>query len=339
MGLYLEKLPLLLTFRRYSFMQTGYDADDIYMMVEDEFQTVAQSFTHHLHHAEYVRLKKKARQTPLPISCQPVEGMHTEVKRKLEAKGLYERQNGAVNSMVARAARGISDDEEEETIERDPWQGTSLAGLMASDASQKRTALLGLDKMSSSTRAAKGFSRGERDLRGKQEEMKSILEISGRETNRSWTASAHPQAFLHKVDVEEGEDGDLDTGPKVVAEPRPRKVGLGQLERPENTKDVDMLLAAPRNSITKTSRSLSRSEALAKTSPAAESSRPFSRFVSISKRSKIDDLDEFHESLRGDSPTHPKPTLTSTNKSRLGRKEVDDKERKARLNQVPTFLV
>jgi hypothetical protein len=67
-------------------MQEGYDADDIFMIVEDEFQTVAQSFTHHLHHAEYVRMKKKARTVPPPTSAIPLDGMRAETRNKLKAK-------------------------------------------------------------------------------------------------------------------------------------------------------------------------------------------------------------------------------------------------------------
>ncbi|RMZ90288.1 hypothetical protein DV736_g2469, partial [Chaetothyriales sp. CBS 134916] len=51
-------------------MQEGYDADDIWMMVEDEFQTLAHSFTRHLHHAEYKRLMIKAKHDAPPKALQ-----------------------------------------------------------------------------------------------------------------------------------------------------------------------------------------------------------------------------------------------------------------------------
>src|ERR1700733_2480314 len=139
-------------------MHEGYDADDIFMVVEDEFQTVAQSFTHHLHHAEYGRMKKKARMASPPTPTIPLDGMRAETRNRLEAKNLSSRQNRAIKDMI-----GVTDlaspeeEEEEEEKANDPWQGTSLAGLMSKDGTQARTALIGLEQIPSSTRAARGF--------------------------------------------------------------------------------------------------------------------------------------------------------------------------------------
>ena len=44
-------------------MHPGLNADDIYVMVEDEFLATAQLYTQHLHQAEYQRLKALARVT------------------------------------------------------------------------------------------------------------------------------------------------------------------------------------------------------------------------------------------------------------------------------------
>src|SRR4051812_120277 len=81
-------------------MHEGYDADDIFMIVEDEFQSVAQSFTHHLHHAEYVRMMKKARTASPPTPAIPLNGIRAETRNKLEAKNLSSRQNKAVKDMI-----------------------------------------------------------------------------------------------------------------------------------------------------------------------------------------------------------------------------------------------
>src|SRR4051812_44977648 len=95
-------------------MHEGYDADDIFMVVEDEFQTVAQSFTHHLHHAEYVRMKKKARTASSPTSAMPLNGMRTEMRNKLEAKNLSSRQNRAIKDMIGVTGLNSPVEEEEE---------------------------------------------------------------------------------------------------------------------------------------------------------------------------------------------------------------------------------
>jgi hypothetical protein len=140
-------------------MRPGYDADDIYKMVEDELQAVAQIFTHHLHAAEYKRLKKKAREAP-PRTMGMLPGLSPsapkEVKRKFEVMALEDRQQNAV-----------AGDTEEGKKARDPWSGTSLAGLMGSTSQPRRT-LMGSQEIQSSTRAASGFGRGEGDSPSKK---------------------------------------------------------------------------------------------------------------------------------------------------------------------------
>lgn len=145
-------------------MIEGYDNDDVWMMVEDEFQTLAQSFTAHLHHAEYKRLIKKAREAPPKELPEPTSPMSKETKRKLEQAALGKRQQEALGRITSGGKIGdASDDAEEEKVD-DPWRGTALAGLMAF-GSQDKTSLKGLDKMPSSTRAAQGFSKAEVTVR------------------------------------------------------------------------------------------------------------------------------------------------------------------------------
>ncbi|KAL9627587.1 MAG: hypothetical protein Q9164_007560, partial [Protoblastenia rupestris] len=152
----------------------GYDHDDIYIMVEDEFHSVAQTFTQHLHHAEYQRLKKKAR-AAAPPTFQPTDQMRTEGKKKLEAKALHSKQKNAVQNITNGINFSAEEDEEQDD---DPWLGTSLAGLMTDSNVQKRTALVGLEKMQSTTRAAKGFARGMGDNPPGRKEKLSALDMS-----------------------------------------------------------------------------------------------------------------------------------------------------------------
>jgi hypothetical protein len=139
-------------------MREGFENDDIWMMVEDEFQSLAQSFTAHLHRAEYKRLMKKAKEAPPRSLPEPASPISKETQRKLQRRALVDKQNTALQSVTA-ASRidGLSDDQEEDKVE-DPWRGTALAGLMAL-GSQEKTSLKGLEKLPSSTRAAQGFSK------------------------------------------------------------------------------------------------------------------------------------------------------------------------------------
>lgn len=132
------------------FMREGITGDDIYMLVEDDFQAVAQSFTAHLHMAEYQRLKAqtRARQTN-EASIMVPSGASVEVHQKHIRANLEEIQNNVLDAVTDRR-----EDDGEPVIE--PWAGTSLAELMRWDGSQK-TSLKGLDGLSSASRAAKGY--------------------------------------------------------------------------------------------------------------------------------------------------------------------------------------
>jgi hypothetical protein len=134
-------------------MIEGYDGDDIWMIVEDEFQSVAQSFTAHLHHAEYKKRVLEARSRPrnaFPTATQP---MSQDARRRLQKDVLHDQQQNALAAVGAGSRTAAFDDNIE-----DPWRGTSIAGLIAR-GSQEKKSLRGLDRIPSSTRAAQGFHR------------------------------------------------------------------------------------------------------------------------------------------------------------------------------------
>ena len=162
-------------------MQDGYDEDDIFMMVEDEFQSLAQTFTAHLHHAEYKRLMRKAREAPRRELPDPQSPMSKETKRKLQRGVLDRKQQDALERVGARNGGDVEDDNVD-----DPWRGTALAGLVALSSQEKRS-LKGLEKMPSSTRAAQGFSKAEAarprkldaiDLLTRPPEQRSAINLS-----------------------------------------------------------------------------------------------------------------------------------------------------------------
>ena len=149
-------------------MREGLDQDDLYMMVEDEFYSVAQSFTQHLHHAEYLRLKNLAKArgiSGLGTGSRPTDSvteMREELKKKKQAEAQAEKHKQALAKLgggVARKRVKLSGDEanDSETEEDDLWAGTTLKGLMASPSKMK-TSLMGLQGQRSSTRAAAGYS-------------------------------------------------------------------------------------------------------------------------------------------------------------------------------------
>lgn len=152
-------------------MHEGYDRDDIYIMVEDEFQTVAQSYTAHLHYAEYKRLVKQAREAvPKPLP-EPTSPMTVETKNRLRTAALRKKQ-----TQTLRQITGVKDQEEQEEDEgADLWSGTTLAPLMAG-GSQHKQSLVGLERISSNTKAGRGVMRNRNYHRESKEDEDDDLE-------------------------------------------------------------------------------------------------------------------------------------------------------------------
>ncbi|KIV87300.1 hypothetical protein PV11_02855 [Exophiala sideris] len=158
-------------------MHEGYDSDDIYIMVEDEFQDIAKAYTAHLHLAEYKRLMKQAREAPPKALPAPTSPMSKEATRRLQSAALQKKQKDTLQRVMRRA----DSEEEEEQKVVDPWSGTSLAPLMAS-GNQQKTSLLGLEKMSSNTKAGMGFNNspggGKRERDYEEEAMPEAVTAS-----------------------------------------------------------------------------------------------------------------------------------------------------------------
>ena len=130
-------------------MIDGFDADDGWRLVEDEFETTARLFTRHLHQAEYQRQKDLAR-TRNQSTVDAIAGLaHDDDNANITRAVTHE--NTKVNGQRAHATHGRNDD----PLLSDP----RLAGLMSS----KRTAapLSKIDALHSTSRAAYGFSKGQ----------------------------------------------------------------------------------------------------------------------------------------------------------------------------------
>lgn len=155
-------------------MRPGLHADDIYIMVEDEFLCTAHLYTTHLHHAEYQRLKHLARSTnasTIQNISRPVDSittMRAETKRKKAAEAQSIRTKAALEEMKGKSmvrAGGEGSDFESSFDENDgvegPWEGTQLQRFMVKSPRKGLTSLTGLQGVMSHTRAAKGFERPE----------------------------------------------------------------------------------------------------------------------------------------------------------------------------------
>lgn len=146
-------------------MLEGMEYDDIWRMVEDEFLSVAQTFTVHLHAAEYKRQQKmvKSRNADTINSIsRPVTGkMPEHTKRKLEAVARAKNQKSAVEDVTVKKAEVDDDSDDGGGL---PYFGTTLHGLM--DSPRKKAASLAKSgTIITTTRAAAGFKQSAAQLK------------------------------------------------------------------------------------------------------------------------------------------------------------------------------
>ena len=310
------------------YMREGYMADDIYMMVEDEFLSTAKMFTQHIHHAEYVRLKKLARSRgpgTLQSITRPTDG-RTEQSNGLRLKLEGEEKQRHIKDGVQKA-RG---DEDSSEAADDYMQDPQLAGLMTAD-SQMRTDLTELTKAKSNTRAAAGFSQSPRNM----ERMRDML--AGTSQMRSVTSSSNPrQTFEDDVYSEDSED-DLDAPSKprrptyAKTEKRQRETNVNREEKiqvqPQTTRDTSMVFKPFTKSVENERRedtASSKSTSMARISDNQKSA------PEIHSRSEPSD--------RMVQPTAASEYLAKRRADKE-RKEREEKRKAKRTDDIPTFLI
>lgn len=138
-------------------MVDGFENDDRYRMVEDEFLDVAKEFTQHLHAAEYQRLKMAARaknESTISSISRPVSiMMPDQTRRKVESIARSKKQATAIQSLQQDRSRDSGDDSDEA---QGPWLGTALQGLMEKPRA-KTSSLIDISGVTSSSKAAAGY--------------------------------------------------------------------------------------------------------------------------------------------------------------------------------------
>ena len=314
-------------------MREGFDNDDIYVMVEDEFLATASMFTRHLHEAEYARRKKQARMknaTAVSGIARPTDAkseMSVERKMNTKAKIAWTKQKTALdqikNDTGSSAVDGYVEDEDDDAD--DPWIGTQLQALMTSP--RKSRSLVGPQGVKSTTRAALGYSGASSHAAPRATSQTVIQE------DRHTSSRHAEQSITIDEDTSSGDDDDLGIPrkPKTVkAETSPSSVVPGSR---------NALYESP-----KSSRKKSPETSNEVTKPA--SSRPAAR--ANAKPSYTSRMDKFFDDsddspgpkVKPESPLPkrgvPKRSAPVSSRDRL--RQQEQKSRKDRLNQVPTFL-
>ncbi|PLB51081.1 hypothetical protein P170DRAFT_159482 [Aspergillus steynii IBT 23096] len=297
----------------------GLDNDDIYMMVEDEFYAVAQTFTQHLHYAEYVRRKKEAKlQNAAAIQdlARPTDGvtpMSEETKKRHEAGALSIRQKeglGQIQSGRPAVDSEDSDDVEEDVALDDTFAGTSLHDLLMSP--RKARSLVGMQGVKSSTRAAAGFSQSS-DTR-----MDTAVRNESRDANTD-------------VDATASEDDDLDAQaqtPTATASHRRTHV-ISSDSKLSNAGSSPLSSRSDQGRAAKEARSV-ETNIKYKAQPALKSR----------KRMLFDDFDELPELHTSYTQTKGGSTSSINQmQQKIQNGNNLESKKKSRLNEVPTFLL
>ncbi|CAG7949190.1 unnamed protein product [Penicillium nalgiovense] len=306
------------------FLIEGIQYDDGWIMVEDEFYAVAQTFTQHLHHAEYLRRRKQVKAenaAGIGEIERPTDGrtpVSNEVERKREAEVLRERQKAGLAQIGDGGVDGRDEDEDDER-----WAGTHLYGLMMSP--RKVRSLVAAHAPKSSTRAAAGFGQPP-TLGSGRARVNSIGSVTA--------PSRAPEVPNLQVDEEtasgsdDGDDLDLGTQPVVLPPPKRTNTTLQKSQAHDQT--------TPRAQLPSKIQSTSTSKPKARLAHGRPS--PANAYKSR-VQSLFDDLDELPESSRINNSISNKPREPPARQSPItgGGNNLDAK--KSRHNEVPTFLV
>ncbi|KAJ5893718.1 hypothetical protein N7495_005409 [Penicillium taxi] len=291
------------------FLIQGLDKDDGWVMVEDEFYTIAQSFTRHLHYAEYVKRKKEAKAKAAEGTGEverPTDGRTSVSKdQEMRKKALTARQKAGLNQMDAQSDdnNDYGADGDEEDDDDNIWAGTHLHGLMTSP--RRVRSLAGAHVVKSNTRAAAGF----RQTTGSQANSSSSARRIIIHTSPSRPLRSVQSRMVVLDEETASEDDDLD-GPSQSTPVPARYVGNAHQT---GAKRSPRTVERAQKSESSTSRQV--------VTPTRASQKPPPKFKS-KVQMLFDDLDDY-DGL-------PEP---STSKS-----PVTEKKSKSRFNAVPTFL-
>jgi hypothetical protein len=284
-------------------------------MVEDEFYAMAQTYTQHLHYAEYLRRRKQVKidnSANLEGIERPTDNRtslpkHVEKQREIEA--LRERQKNGLAHLVDEKAHEVDDEDDQR------WAGTHLHGLMTSPC--KARPLTGAHTFKLSTQAAAGYKQA------------PAPRTTRPQVNSAGSpAPPRPQPDIELIDLDEDtasdSDDDMDQETRPVMQPPPtRAQSITQYRETPQTNRESRL----------------RDTSSPKRGVQAGSGRPSQGPAFKTKiQSLFDGLDELPEPSRAKSSIsiNQKPSITQ--QPETGNANNLDPKRNQHNNQVPTFL-
>ena len=297
------------------------------MMVEDELYSIAQDFTRHLHHQEYI---KQRREVKLRNQAAIGDLARATAPSLLGEKGLAgaagSREGGLGNG---KRVRGVDYDEDDDGGD-ECFVGTSLHGLMMSP--RRGPSLVGGARggVRSFTRAAAGFL---------QPSAGTVTTGRGAEDGglvssplRRGVAGQGGEGTASEGDYDDDDDDDdLDVQPESPT----------RLRRPVRPVKQDPSLdsSSPVVSLTPRLRDTARDDS-AKLKVGEATTRTPTKTDKPKRRSIFDDFDELPELSEPDVKVQdhtPSPSIETAQRQRIHQRDTEKK--RSRLNEVPTFLL
>ena len=309
-------------------MEDGLENDDRYRMVEDEFLTVAQQFTVHLHAAEYKRQQKqvKARNVDAirSISRPVTSKMPDQTRRKAEANERSMVQRSALEDLRRKNPGSLESSDEEDL----PYVGTTLHNFMDSPR-KKAVSLLGAGSIAKTTRAAAGF--GKRSNAQIKSPSKSQGSINWR------TGSVTP---IQGSETESDTDDDLDGPMPALKMFIPNSAPLLKGESLSNSRPISNV-SRPTTVATRP-----QSAILGDTKMVDSSTRLHSAGIDEARKTQIVSSKgkphALSDTLPTDNSVQSKSTISRTSrldnaqKQKMQRMAKDQKEKE--LDVIPAFL-
>ncbi|KAI5310743.1 hypothetical protein KEM55_002672, partial [Ascosphaera atra] len=313
------------------FMIEGFENDDLFIMVEDEFLQTAQLFTRHLHQAEYDRIKGKLEEEKAAKSGEAHRGLagvgeRDEEKRKVLEHGLREQllQTRPSRGTTARQVDGDAND-----TRNDLWTGNALHSLMTRPTMPR--SLLGVHggSQTPSPRKLRGSPQQQQQLLGRGTETagRSGSTIGADEADAPSTASETEAKDEHERTPSEKE---------LVTPARPPASAVNAKKLTDELDDDDDFFPT-----LKESRTMIRPTHERK--PAHRPSYPAS---STRSGAALDDDITFEDTedpataeKTGTALSTRRESLHERHKRRKQKEEEEEEKRKARLSEIPLFLV
>lgn len=291
------------------------------MMVEDEFYAVAQTFTQHLHYAEYVRRKKEAKlqnATTIQNIARPTDGVTAqseEAKRKAAAEDLSAQQKEGLQKMVegGRPAVDSEEEEDDDDQEDDTWAGTSLHDLLISP--RKARSLVGMQSIKSTTRAAAGL--------GASAGSGAVTDGAARERQDAMEDG-------DQLD-ETTDDDDLDARTRTLTGPS-RVQHQHRTATPTPTPTTASSRSSPMKGRSTGDNEIRRVQSMSGRYSTPRATRSKKRLIFD------DDFDGLPEPSRSSNQMQGPISSPSLGRRAPNPRGSDPKAKKSRLNEVPTFL-